>query len=327
MPVYDRTYRRWDGELKRRAFRAAPIVMAGIRGAFAGRSSWFWTLQLRGFMVVSCLPTLLLFFLNFLFWYRPAWLPPETFRFFDMIAPYRAIQYPLLTRLNSMFLMIYCVLIGSGLIARDRATGALPLYLSRPLTLTDYLLGKIGIIGWFMAMFTLVPNLLIWLVGALADPVEGAWGRALPLLFPIVAHNLAVILTYSLTILAVSSLCRRPMFAALIWFALFILLPSFTSMIGSGRGLGALAAVSPNDALFAAGYQLYDVAGLFDRALGEQDGGVRAGIEALFDAMKFFASSTSLQAWTSVASWCGLSLLVLVAVLRRQDVVVDAGAR
>jgi ABC-type transport system involved in multi-copper enzyme maturation permease subunit len=327
MPVYDRTYRRWDGRLNRRAIRALPIVAAGIRSAFTTRSSWFWTLQMRGFMVASCLPTLLLFFANFLFWYRPAWLPSVTFEFFDIIAPYRAIQYPLLTRLNSLFLMIYCVLIGSGLIARDRATGALPLYLSRPLTLADYVMGKIGIIGWFMAMFTLVPNLLIWLVGVLADPTEGAWGAALPLLFPIIVQNLAVILTYSLTILAVSALCRRPMFAALIWFGLFILLPSFTSAIGTGRGLGALAAVSPNDALFAVGYQLYDIAGLADRALGEEQQGVRGVVEGVFEAMKFFASSTPVQAWTSVLAWCGLSLLVLVGVLRRQDVVVDAGAR
>lgn len=327
MPVYDRTYRHWDGQLKRRAFRAAPIVMAGIRGAFAAKGNWFWTLCLRVFMAASCVPTALLFFANYLFWFRPAWLPPETFGFFDLIAPYRAIQYPLLTRLNSTFLMVYCVLFGSGLIARDRATGALPLYLSRPLTLTDYLLGKIGVIGWFMAMFTLVPNLLIWLVGVLADPTDGAWRTALPLLWPIVMQNLAVVLTYSLTILAVSALCRRPMFAALIWFALVMLLPSFTSMVGTHRGFGALAAVSPNDALFAVGYDLYDIGGMFDQALAEQNEGVRRAVEGVFESIKIFASSTPLQAWTSVVTWCGASLLVLVLVLRRQDVVVDAGAR
>lgn len=327
MPVYDRSYRHWDGQLKRRAFRAAPIVVAGIRGALATKGGWFWTLVLRTFMAVSCVPTALLFFANYLFWYRPAWLPAETFGFFDLIAPYRDIQYPLLTRLNATFLMVYCVLFGSGLIARDRASGALPLYLSRPLTLFDYVLGKLGIIGWFMAMFTLVPNLLLWFAGVVSDPTEGALRAALPTLWPIVVQNVAMILTYSLTILAVSSLCHRPMFAGLIWFTLVIFLPSFTSMIGSHRGLPGMAAISMNDALFAIGYDLYDIGGLFDRAVGEAGDGERQALKQVFESIKLFAAASPLQAWGSVVAWCGTSLLVLFGVLRRQDVVVDAGAR
>lgn len=327
MPVYDRSYRRWDGTLKRRAFRAAPIVAMGVKNALATKGGWLLTLSLRAFMVVSCVPTAALFLINYFFYFRPAFLPADVFTVLDQLAPYRVIQYPALTRLNSMFMMVYAVIFGSGLIARDRASGALPLYLSRPLTLGDYVLGKLGIIGWFMAIFTLVPNLLLWLMGVLSDPAEGAFTAALPHLLPIVVQNGAVVLVYSLTILAVSSICRRPMFAGLIWFSLVILLPSFTSMAGSHRGVSALAAVSINDALFSLGYHLYDIGGLFEKATSEADGAVRGNLEGVFEAVKIFASSTPLQAATSVLCWCGASLLVIVSVLRRQDVVVEAGTR
>lgn len=327
MPVYDRSYQRWDGEIKRRAFRAAPIVVAGVRDALRAKGGWFWTLVLRLFMVGSCVPTLLLFLVNWFFWFRPSWLPPDFFDFFDAVAPYRVIQYPLLTRVNSEFLMIYCVLFGSGLIARDRASGALPLYLSRPLTLSDYVIGKLGVIGWFMALFTLVPNLALWLLGVVADPTPGAWRAALPLLFPIVLHNVAVVLTYSLTILAVSSLCRRPMYAGLLWFALFKAVAAITSIAATHAGNGALAAVSPNDALFAISVQLYDINGLFERAIGTAEGGAQMALRQVFEAVNFFGASTPLQAWTSVVAWCGLSLAVLVAVLKRQDVAAEAGTR
>lgn len=327
MPVYDRSYQRWDGEIKRRAFRAAPIVVAGVRDALRAKGGWFWTLLLRLFMAASCVPTLLLFLANWFFWFRPTWLPAEVFSFFDTVAPYRAIQYPLLTRMNSGFLMIYCVLFGSGLIARDRASGALPLYLSRPLTLSDYVLGKLGVIGWFMALFTLVPNLALWLLGVVADPTPGAWREALPLLFPIVAQNVAVVLTYSLTILAVSSLCRRPMYAGLLWFALFTAILSITSVAASHAEKSWLAAISPNDALFSISVQLYDIAGLFERAISSAEGGAQVVLRQVFDDVKFFASSTPLQAWTSVVAWCGLSLAVIVGVLRRQDVAAEAGTR
>lgn len=329
MPVYDRTYRRWDGELRRRAFRAAPIVVAGVRQALAAKGGWLLTVALRLFMVASAVPTAGLILFNLADYLRPNFLPEEItgdlYQFFDLAAPYRALQYPALTRFNSLFLMVYAVFFGSGLIARDRASGALPLYLSRPLTLRDYVLGKFGVIAFFMALFTLVPNLVLWLMGVLLDPREGAVRDALPHLLPIVLQNGAVVVTYSLTMLAVSSLCRRPMYAGLIWFSLVLLLPAMTSMVATHRGVSAVAAISINDALFSLGAWLYDIDGLFDSATRDQHEMVREAMGNLFEAVKIFASSSPLQACASLFAWCGASLLVLFGVLRRQDVTVEAG--
>jgi hypothetical protein len=328
MPVYDRSYRRWDGELKRRALRFVPIVAMGVKSALSTKGGWFFTLLLRGFMVASIVPTLILFFANYALAYRPDFLLPEFLDFLDRLAPYRSVQHPLLTRMNVLFLMVYTVLFGSGLIAKDRASGALPLYLSRPLTLADYVLGKAGIIGWFIAAFTIFPNLVLWAFGMLSDAREHALAEALPLLAPIVLQNAAVIAVYSLTILAVSSLCRRPMFAGLIWFTLVIFLPSFASLVAHRLDVPGLVAISPNDALFAVGYDLFDIAALFDRAISETTGmGEREAIKGIFAFVNVFSKTPPALAWLSIAGWCGASLAVLLAVLRRQDVVAEAATR
>ena len=327
MPVYDRSYRRWDGELKRRALRFIPITTMGVKNAIGMKGGWFFTLLLRGFMVASIVPTLVFFFLNYALAYRPTFLPEMIHDFLANLAPYRVVQYPLVTSLNLNFLMVYTVLFGSGLIAKDRSSGALPLYLSRPLTLTDYVLGKFGVIAWFVAAFTLLPNLLLWFFAVASDPAPHALRDALPQLLPILAHNGAVIALYSLTILAVSSLCRRPMFAGLIWFTLVILLPKFTAFLGSQLSMAEFAAISPNDAIAAIGYDLFDLAGLYESALANTQGDARQGVELVFAMVNAFSRTPPALAWLSVACWTLLSLATLLAVLRRQDVVAEAGAR
>jgi ABC-2 type transport system permease protein len=54
-----------------------------------------------------------------------------------------------------------------GLVTRDRASNALTVYLSRPLTSVDYLLGKLGIIVGVLLMLWTGPLCLSWLLSVL----------------------------------------------------------------------------------------------------------------------------------------------------------------
>lgn len=64
---------------------------------------------------------------------------------------------------------------GAGLIANDMRTGGLLLYLSRPLTLGDYIFGKAAILLVSLSMVTLIPNLVLFLgARSLAPDVLGA---------------------------------------------------------------------------------------------------------------------------------------------------------
>jgi ABC-2 type transport system permease protein len=65
------------------------------------------------------------------------------------------------------------VVIGPVLISRDLANNGLPLYLSRPFTRTEYILGKMAVLGLMLSSFTWVPGLLLFLFqGYLAG---GGW--------------------------------------------------------------------------------------------------------------------------------------------------------
>ncbi len=58
---------------------------------------------------------------------------------------------------------IFTVVIGPVLISRDMANNALPLYLSRPFTRFEYIIGKMSVLLILLSMITWVPGLLLFL--------------------------------------------------------------------------------------------------------------------------------------------------------------------
>ena len=69
------------------------------------------------------------------------------------------------------FLTAWCA---PGLIAQDLANNALPLYLSRPLSRPEYLLGKITVLATLLSCITWIPALILFLLQA---EMEGhSWG-------------------------------------------------------------------------------------------------------------------------------------------------------
>ncbi len=62
------------------------------------------------------------------------------------------------------FVLLLSVFGASGLVANDLRTGAILVYLSRPLTQRDYIVGKLGVPLALNLAVTLVPGLLLYLV-------------------------------------------------------------------------------------------------------------------------------------------------------------------
>src|SRR5215203_5171252 len=60
------------------------------------------------------------------------------------------------------FAFILTVLVAPPLISRDLSNNALPLYLCRPLSRAEYVLGKMTVIGVLLSSVTWVPGLLIF---------------------------------------------------------------------------------------------------------------------------------------------------------------------
>ena len=320
MPVYDRSYRHWDGELSRRALRFLPIASTGIKQALSYRGAKILRILYRLLLLVSLVPTLAFLFFNFLLYFRPAWAPPPLLEVLDQLEPYRVLQYPLLMMFNSQFILALTVLVGSGLIGRDRAAGAMPLYLSRPVTRLDYALGKFCVLAWFLGGLTIAPSLLLWICGLLWSPRPDAFTAMLPELPRIFVHGGVIIVTYSSTMLAISALFRRPMFAGLVWFATFILLPVFLFIGSKVLHWDNLNAVSPDTSFRVIAYDLWGIEHVAARVGGAAAGTVQSFVRLLRSGV----DAPVVWCWISVATWTALGLLVLARVLRRQDVVTDA---
>jgi ABC-type transport system involved in multi-copper enzyme maturation permease subunit len=113
------------------------------------------------------------------------------------------------------FTLLLSIFGASGLVANDLRTGAILAYLSRPLTQRDYIAGKLLVPLALNLAVTLVPGLVLYLVGvALAPEQYLKWDLAW-IAPAIVAHSVAVSLVVSLVVLAISSLSRSARVAGL----------------------------------------------------------------------------------------------------------------
>ena len=118
------------------------------------------------------------------------------------------------------FTLLLTIFGGAGLVANDLRTGAIVMYLARPLTRRDYVLGKLGV--------TLLLNLAVTLVPALAALPRrpGPGPRPVPALEPRLDRSrrsrcmpLVMSLSVSLLGLAASALTRRATAAGIGLFA------------------------------------------------------------------------------------------------------------
>jgi ABC-2 type transport system permease protein len=110
------------------------------------------------------------------------------------------------------------------LITRDRATNALTVYLSRPLTSTDYLLGKLGtIVGVLVLMWT-GPLLFGWLLSvAFAPERDFIIYSFSPLLRALLFHGISLVVLAALA-LGVSAASRTSRTTVVLWIGLWLIM-------------------------------------------------------------------------------------------------------
>jgi len=118
------------------------------------------------------------------------------------------------------FTFVIAIYAGAGLIANDLKANALQIYFSKAITRRDYLIGKLGVVAFFIALVTLLPGILLFLLAAafhtdLSFLIEYAW-----VLLPILAYSLIIIFTNSLLVLAMSAMNRSSRFAGIFFAAI-----------------------------------------------------------------------------------------------------------
>jgi len=176
------------------------------------------------------------------------------------------------------------------------------------------------VLAWFLGSLTIAPSLMLWICGLAWSPRPDAFAQMWPELPRIFVHGGVIILTYSSTMLAVSALFRRPMFAGLVWFATFVFLPGFLTLASFHFGWDRLPAVAPHVSFQVIAYDVWGIEHIASRVGGAAAGPIQEFVHMVrgnFDVPVEFC-------WISVASWTLAGLLILWRVLRRQDVVTDA---
>jgi|tagenome__1003787_1003787.scaffolds.fasta_scaffold20777046_2 ABC-2 type transport system permease protein len=151
--------------------------------------------------------------------------------------------------IQSWLCFLLALSVGPALIAPDLRNNGMPLYLSRPFTRTEYVLGKLTVLAGLMSLITWIPGLVLFFFQGY---LEGAgWlGRNLRIGFALLIGSWCWILVVSLVVLAISAWVKWKPVARVSLLIVFFMLAGFADAInatlntGWGYLLSLLAAMS-----------------------------------------------------------------------------------
>ena len=255
MAVYEQTYKRYAGKLTPEWSRFLIIPRHAYEAIFNSK-------LFTAFFVICFLPTLIEAVLIYLHHNITALTIMEaTVR--DLI-PIDASFFRFFAAFQGGFAFFLALLIGPPLVARDLRNNALPLYLCRPFSRTEYVMGKMSVILILLAAITLVPQLLMFFFQSYLQGFE--WLKAnLWIASAILIANVVWIILLALLTQTISALVKWRVVASGVLLGIFIIPSAFAEIVnfmfqtrwGSLFSLGALMK-SVSDGLF----------GLFERVSG-----------------------------------------------------------
>ncbi len=145
---------------------------------------------------------------------------------------------------------------GASAIAADFASGAFTIALSKPISRLDYLLGKAIPVGAAVSAVTLAPALALLLLHQSLAPDFELLSKAPWLPLAITAYSLLLALYYTLSVLAVSSLCRSGRVAGA-GFAALVFGSEIVARTLSSRAFGAPRLPSLNGSAIDASFWFF----------------------------------------------------------------------
>jgi len=226
MPIHDQGYRRYGGG-KARGQGWTVIARAGIRSFFSRKA-------FLGLMLVSWFP----FFIRAVQIYASANLPQAAF-----LAPTAETFRQFLDQQN-IWVFFITVYVGAGLIANDRRANALQLYLSKPLTRAEYVLGKLAILATFLLLVTWVPAIVLLMLQVMFAG-NLTFVKANLYLFPaITLFSFVQVLTVSAAMLALSSLSTSSRYVGILYAAVIFFTQALYGVLTFATGGSSIAWVS-----------------------------------------------------------------------------------
>ena len=207
MPIYEETYRGWEGRLAERPKSWWVIAKAGIR--------LLWKRGMMLIILLSAIP----------FVVRAVQIYLLT-RFGDNTQVLEAIRgfqvnpafFMSFLQGQHFFLILVMIIAGAGLIAGDRRLNALPLYFSKPVGFGDYLGGKFLVLFFYGGLVTLVPGLALFILRLLLSRDGTFFAENYWVIFSITGFVILKLTVMGALVLALSSLTRNTRLAAIAFF-------------------------------------------------------------------------------------------------------------
>jgi ABC-type transport system involved in multi-copper enzyme maturation permease subunit len=160
---------------------------------------------------------------------------------------------------QNIFVFFVTILIGAGLIADDRRTNALQIYLSKPLTRVEYVVGKLAVLGAFLTFVTWVPAmLLLFLQMMFAGSTQFVRDNAF-LLPAITLFCLLQVLVSALTVLALSSLSKSRRFVSILYAGIILFTQAVQQALVRTTGSRSWALISPGETLDVIGDTVFRI--------------------------------------------------------------------
>jgi len=154
MAVYEQTYKPYTGKLTPEWSRFLIIPRHAFRGVFAYK-------LFIAFYVICFLPVLIEAIMIYLHHNITA-LAITNLNVRQLI-PIDASFFQTFVSIQGGFAFFVALLLGPPLVSRDLRNNALPLYLCRPFSRTEYVLGKMSVLLILLSGITWVPQLLMFL--------------------------------------------------------------------------------------------------------------------------------------------------------------------
>ena len=167
MAVYEQTYKRYTGRLTPEWSRFLIIPRHEYRHVFNSK-------LFTAFFVICYVPVLVEAILIYLH-HNVTALGIMQANVRELI-PIDASFFQFFVNLQGAFAFFVALLIGPPMVSRDLRNNALPLYLCRPFSRAEYVLGKMSVLLILLSLITWVPQLLMFLFQSC---LEGwTWFRA-----------------------------------------------------------------------------------------------------------------------------------------------------
>ncbi len=221
MAVYEHTYKQYEGRLTPERSRFLVIPRHAFRSVFQSK-------LFTAFFVVCMVYPLVAAILIYLHHNTQA-LGILQLRINELV-PIDASFFQWFLFVQGQFAFYLNLLVGPPLISRDVSNNALPLYLCRPFTRFEYVLGKMSVLFILLSVITWIPGLLLFLFQAYLEGA-GWFASNIRIAAAIFVGSWVWIILLALLSLSISAWVKWRLAASAALFGIFFIPSIFGTMI------------------------------------------------------------------------------------------------